>query len=123
MDRNQGHNGIGINTITVDGRQLRVRCGAILLDELLNAGICVPYLCHHPDLPPTGECGLCIVKIDGTEDYQTSCNLRIEKKMVITTKMEEIERLRKKAFTKMLLGHPQEDNIKTIFERGKQWIH
>jgi formate dehydrogenase beta subunit len=95
-------------TITVDGRQLEVRQGAILLDELLDAGIYIPYLCHHPDLPPTGECGLCIVKIDGMDDYQTSCTLRIEEGMVITTKTEEIERLRKEAFTKMLLGHPAE---------------
>jgi NADPH-dependent glutamate synthase beta subunit-like oxidoreductase/ferredoxin len=93
-------------TITVDGRQLEVRQGAILLDELLDTGIYVPYLCHHPDLPPTGECGLCIVKINGMDDYQTSCTLRIEEGMVITTKTEEIERLRKEAFTKMLLGHP-----------------
>ncbi|UCH08209.1 MAG: (2Fe-2S)-binding protein [Deltaproteobacteria bacterium] len=71
MDRNQGHSGIGMNTIAVDGRQLEVRQKAILLDELLNAGIYVPQLCHHPDLTPTGECGLCIVNIDGVDDYQT----------------------------------------------------
>ena len=106
MDCNQGHGDMGMTTITVDGRQLEVRQGAILLDELLNAGIYVPYLCHHPDLPPTGECGLCIVKIDGVDDYQTSCTLRTEEGMVVTTKTEEIERLRKEAFTKMLLGHP-----------------
>ena len=98
MDCNQRHRHMGMNTITVDGRQLEVRQVAILLDELLDAGIYVPYRCHHPDLPPTGECGLCIVKIDGMDDYQTTCTLRIEEKMVITTKMEEIERLRKEAF-------------------------
>ena len=106
MDRNQGHSDMNKTTITVDGRQLEVRKGAILLDELLNAGIYVPYLCHHPDLPPTGECGLCIVKVDGMDDYQTSCTLRVEEGMVVTTKTEEIERIRKEAFTKILLGHP-----------------
>jgi NADH dehydrogenase/NADH:ubiquinone oxidoreductase subunit G len=123
MDCNQRHRHMGMNTITVDGRQLEVRQVAILLDELLDAGIYVPYRCHHPDLPPTGECDLRIMKIDGMDDYQTSCTLRIEESTVITTKMEEIERLRKEAFTKMLLGHPLEDNIKTISGRGKQWMY
>jgi formate dehydrogenase (NADP+) beta subunit len=123
MDCNQGQGDMGMTSITVDGSQLEVRQRAILLDELLNAGIYVPYLCRHPDLPPTGECDLRIMKIDGMDDYQTSCTLRIEESTVITTKMEEIERLRKEAFTKMLLGHPLEDNIKTISGRGKQWMY
>jgi NADPH-dependent glutamate synthase beta subunit-like oxidoreductase/Pyruvate/2-oxoacid:ferredoxin oxidoreductase delta subunit len=97
---------MGKTSITVDGRQLEVTQGAILLDELLDAEIYVPHLCHHPDLPPTGECGLCIVKIEGVDDYQTSCTLRAEEGMIITTKTKEIERLRREAFSKMLLGHP-----------------
>ena len=69
MDRNQRHSDMGVTSITVDGRQLEVRQGAILPEELLDAGSYVPHLCHHPDLPPTGECGPCIVKIDGVDDY------------------------------------------------------
>jgi formate dehydrogenase beta subunit len=97
---------MGKTTITVDGRRFEVTQGVILLEELLEVGIYVPHLCHHPDLPPTGECGLCIVKIEGVDDYQTSCTLMVEEGMIIITKTEEIERLRREAFTKMLLGHP-----------------
>ena len=54
MDRNQGHRCTGKITITVDGRELEVGQGTILLDELLDVGIYLTYLCHHSDLPPTG---------------------------------------------------------------------
>ncbi|MBN1254349.1 MAG: FAD-dependent oxidoreductase [Deltaproteobacteria bacterium] len=92
--------------LTIDGKDIEINKGKTILEAALEGGIYVPHLCHHPDLPPTGECGLCIVKIDGMDDYQTSCTLRIEEGMVVTTKTEEIERLRKEAFTKILLGHP-----------------
>lgn len=94
--------------LNIDGKEIETEKGKTVLESALEAGIYIPHLCHHPDLPPTGECELCIVKIEGMDGYQISCTIKVEEGMVITTKTEEIERLRKEAFTKMLLGHPPE---------------
>ena len=49
----------------VDGTQIEVEENQSLLNAVLSAGIYIPHLCSHPDLPPEGGCRLCVVEIDG----------------------------------------------------------
>ncbi len=54
-----------ITRLTIDGQEVEARPGATVLQAALDAGIYVPHLCHHPDLPPAGVCRLCVVEIEG----------------------------------------------------------
>ena len=49
-------------TLTIDGREVTAPAGSSLLHAALDAGIYVPHLCDHPDLPPGGVCRLCVVR-------------------------------------------------------------
>ena len=53
-----------INLI-IDGRAVQARPGRNLLEASLDAGIYIPHLCSHPDLPAEGGCKLCTVEVDG----------------------------------------------------------
>ncbi len=54
--------------ITIDDQQLQVENGKTVLEAALDAGIYIPNLCYHPDLPPLGACRLCLVEIDGMRE-------------------------------------------------------
>ena len=43
---------MGMVRVTIDGRQVEVPSGTSILSAARSAGIYIPALCHHPDLPP-----------------------------------------------------------------------
>ena len=95
-------------TLNIDGHDIKAPKGTSLLEAALDAGIYIPHLCHHPNLPPISACGLCIVEIEGTGDPIASCSTLTEQGMKVTTKTEKIDRLRRLALELMLSGHPQD---------------
>lgn len=94
--------------IQIDGKQLRVEQGTNVLEAALTHGIYIPHLCHHPDLPELGSCRLCIVEVDGQEGVTPSCKLKAEEGMVIRTKSEAIDHLRKLSMELILAAHPED---------------
>jgi formate dehydrogenase alpha subunit len=94
--------------LTIDGREATVPAGATILDAARKAGSYVPALCDHPDLKPTGTCKLCIVSVEGLDHYPTSCNTLAKEGMVVQTRTEELQEMRR-ATLEMLLAltnHP-----------------
>ena len=49
--------------ITVDGARIRTPEGTSVLDAALEAGICIPNLCHVPGVSPIGACRVCLVAV------------------------------------------------------------
>ena len=94
--------------ITIDGKKIEVPEGKNVLDCALDAGIYIPHLCHHKDLSPLGSCRMCVVEVDGQEGVTTSCTLKAKDGMNITTKSDELERLRMLALELLLAGHPED---------------
>jgi NADPH-dependent glutamate synthase beta subunit-like oxidoreductase/ferredoxin/Pyruvate/2-oxoacid:ferredoxin oxidoreductase delta subunit len=94
--------------LVIDGREVQAKSGMSILDAALAAGIYIPHLCHHPNLPPINACGLCIVELERAEHPIASCTMQAAEGMKITTKNEKLERLRKLALELLLSGHPQD---------------
>ena len=94
--------------ITIDGTRLEVPENKNVLECALEAGIYIPHLCHHPDLPETGSCRMCIVEVEGQEGVTTSCTLRAQDGMVVHTTSERINKLRTLALELLLAGHPED---------------
>ncbi|MEE8417449.1 MAG: 2Fe-2S iron-sulfur cluster-binding protein, partial [candidate division Zixibacteria bacterium] len=118
----------------IDGRQIGFSRGENILEAADSAGIYIPRLCCHPDLPPTGEvtrvesiyqadvkipgempgtatgkeahCNLCLVEVDGCDEPVNSCITPIEEGMVVRTDTESIKQRRKEALSKILANHP-----------------
>ena len=94
--------------ITIDGIRLDVPDRKNILECALDAGIYIPHLCHHKDLPENGSCRLCIVEVEGEKNPVPSCRLRAEDGMVITTGSERIRKLRELAMELLLSCHPED---------------
>lgn len=52
-------------TFTVDGVEIEATEGQTIIQACDAAGVYIPRLCYHPDLPPAGHCRVCTCKIDG----------------------------------------------------------
>lgn len=94
--------------ITIDGRTLSVPDQKNVLECALEAGIYIPHLCHHPDLPENGSCRMCIVEVEGQEGVVQSCLLKAKDGMVIRTKSDRLNKLRTLALELLLAGHPED---------------
>ena len=94
--------------ITIDGTRLEVPENKNVLECALEAGIYIPHLCHHPDLPENGSCRMCIVEVEGQEGVTTSWTLRAQDGMVVHTTSERINKLRTLALELLLAGHPED---------------
>lgn len=82
--------------------------GTTILEAAQQAGIYVPALCHHPDLRPIGTCKLCIVRVEGCPTYPTACNTLAEDGMVVQTRTDEIQEMRRHTLEMLLAltNHP-----------------
>jgi len=93
-------------SLIIDGQKVNTFRGRSVLEAALEAGIYIPHLCYHPDLPPVDACQLCVVEIQGIEGTPTSCTTPATDGMVIATRTEKLITRRQSAIMKILAGHP-----------------
>lgn len=92
--------------ITVDGKMLEVREGALLIEELLVNHIAIPHFCYHPSLGKDGNCRMCMVEIEGQKRPQIACDTPIKEGMVVRTRGSNIERIKRSMLELELINHP-----------------
>lgn len=92
-------------SITIDGHVLTVDSGDSILNAALKAGLYIPHLCHHPDLPGINACGLCVVEIEGVEQIKSACVTPVEANMIIHTKTEKLNKMLRLSMELMLANH------------------
>ncbi len=83
--------------LTIDGKEVRAKQDMTLLEAARSVGISIPTLCHHDKLEPYGGCRLCIVEVEsrGSKRMVVSCVYPVEKNIIVTTRSEKIDRIRK----------------------------
>jgi len=93
--------------ITIDDRSLEVPAGQTILRAALDAGIDIPHLCYHEDLPlPHAGCRLCLVEVEGWPRPVTSCSKLVADGMVVHTRSALIDRLVARSFQLIMSTHP-----------------
>lgn len=105
-------------TLTIDGRSMQAPVGASVLNAATAAGIYIPALCAHPDMPPAAQrsckgesgpgngCNLCLVEIEGQPAQRNACSLPVEAGMVVVSQSKEIGAARQANLGKILGTHP-----------------
>ncbi len=94
--------------LEMNGQAVVTAEGKSVLEAALDAGIYIPHLCYHPDLPSVDDCRLCVVEIEGMEGLPTACTTPATDRMVVRTNTEKIAESRREAMKKILSGHPQD---------------
>jgi NADH dehydrogenase/NADH:ubiquinone oxidoreductase subunit G len=108
-------------TMMINGKTISYSSGETILDVARKSGIYIPTLCARADLPSTGSCRLCIVKVEGIRGYVTSCTTPATPNMVVTTNSTEIEKLRRDILELILSEHPSACLVCPIKETCEQF--
>jgi len=92
--------------LQIDGKEVEAREGMTVLSAAQSAGILIPTLCHHEKLEPFGACRICIVEVEvrGWTKLVVSCVYPVEENLVVRTRSEKIDRIRK-TLLELLLAH------------------
>ena len=92
--------------LQIDGIEVKATEGMTVLEAAQGAGIHIPTLCHHEKLEPYGGCRLCIVEIEdrGWKKLVVSCVYPAEDGLVINTRSEKIDKIRK-TIIELFLAH------------------
>jgi NADH-quinone oxidoreductase subunit G len=92
--------------LTIDGKKVRAPKGTLLIVAAQNAGIDIPYFCHHPRLTPAGACRMCLVKVEKMNKMQTACTVPISEGMVVDTVAPEVKEAQRGILEFLLINHP-----------------
>ncbi len=95
--------------LQIDGKKIEAKEGMTILDAAQRAGITIPTLCHHEKLDSYGACRICTVEIEarGRMNLVASCCYPVEKNLVVRTRSEKIDKIRK-MILELLLAHAPE---------------
>jgi NADH-quinone oxidoreductase subunit G len=115
-------------TLTIDGQQVTVPKGTLVVDAAKKIGIDIPVFCYHPKMEPVGMCRMCLVDIgrpvkdhtsgetiledDGTPKIQfgwkleTACTVPVSEGMVVVGASESVKEARKDILEFLLTSHP-----------------
>ncbi|MBA7540383.1 NADPH-Fe(3+) oxidoreductase subunit alpha [subsurface metagenome] len=92
--------------LQIDGKEVEAREGMTVLEAAQSAGISIPTLCHHEKLELYGACRICTVEVEvrGWTKLVVSCVYPVEENLVVRTRSEKIDRIRK-TLLELLLAH------------------
>ncbi|NMC71841.1 MAG: 2Fe-2S iron-sulfur cluster binding domain-containing protein [Myxococcales bacterium] len=92
--------------LRIDGKDVTVPEGTTVLEAARRAGVEIPTLCHHPRLAPYGGCRVCVVETEFRGGWRliAACVYPVESGMVVRTRSEKIDRIRRSVL-ELLLAH------------------
>lgn len=92
--------------LQIDGKEVGAKKGMTVLEAAQSVGISIPTLCHHEKLEPFGGCRLCIVEVEvrGWTKLVVSCVYPVEENLIVKTRSEKVDRIRK-MILELLLAH------------------
>lgn len=97
-----------IVTLTIDGVEVSVPKGTLVIRAAEQLGIEVPRFCDHPLLDPVGACRQCIVEIEGQRKPSASCTITCTDGMVVKTQLtsDVAEKSQRGVMELLLINHP-----------------
>jgi NADH dehydrogenase/NADH:ubiquinone oxidoreductase subunit G len=92
--------------LRIDDEDVTALEGMTILEAARRAGIGIPTLCHHDALEPFGGCRLCLVEVEarGRTLLVVSCVYAASQGLVVRTRSERIDRIRR-TLLELLLAH------------------
>jgi NADH-quinone oxidoreductase subunit G len=101
-------------TLTIDGFELSVPKGTLLIRAAEQLGIQIPRFCDHPLLEPAGACRQCLVEVTdmgngrGMPKPAASCTTTVMPGMVVKTQLSSVvaDKAQQGVMELLLINHP-----------------
>lgn len=96
---------MGNVNVIIDGKKVRVREGATILEAAEACSVIIPTFCHIKGLMPTGVCRVCVVEVKGSKTLVGACHTPASDGMIVSTHTPKVVAARKVIVELMLTGH------------------
>ncbi|MYW68169.1 NADH-quinone oxidoreductase subunit G [Streptomyces sp. SID8379] len=95
-------------SLTIDGIEISVPKGTLVIRAAEMLGIEIPRFCDHPLLDPAGACRQCIVEVEGQRKPMASCTITCTDGMVVKSQLSSpvAEKAQKGVMELLLINHP-----------------
>ncbi|WOX22772.1 NADH-quinone oxidoreductase subunit G [Streptomyces solicathayae] len=95
-------------TLTIDGVEISVPKGTLVIRAAEQLGIEIPRFCDHPLLDPAGACRQCIVEVEGQRKPMASCTITCTDGMVVRSQLTSpvAEKAQHGVMELLLINHP-----------------
>ncbi len=95
-------------SLTIDGLEIAVPKGTLVIRAAELIGIQVPRFCDHPLLDPVGACRQCIVEVEGQRKPLTACTTTVTEGMVVRTQLSSpvAKKAQEGVLELLLINHP-----------------
>ncbi|MEU9344362.1 NADH-quinone oxidoreductase subunit G [Streptomyces sp. NPDC048278] len=95
-------------TLTIDGIEISVPKGTLVIRAAEQLGVEIPRFCDHPLLDPVGACRQCIVEVEGQRKPMASCTITCTDGMVVKTHLTSpvAEKAQHGVMELLLINHP-----------------
>ncbi len=95
-------------TLTIDGFEVAVPKGTLVIRAAELVGIQIPRFCDHPLLDPVGACRQCIVEVEGQRKPLASCTTTVTEGMVVKTQLTSpvAKKAQEGTLELLLINHP-----------------
>jgi NADH-quinone oxidoreductase subunit G len=115
-------------SLTIDGKQVTVPEGTLIVNAAKMAGIDIPVFCYHPKMEPVGMCRMCLVEIgrpvrdratgelireeDGSPKIsfgpklETACTTPVSEGMIVLGTTDKVKAGREDVIEFLLTSHP-----------------
>jgi NADH-quinone oxidoreductase subunit G len=95
-------------TVTIDGFEISVPKGMLVIRAAELLGIQIPRFCDHPLLDPVGACRQCLVEVEGQAKPLASCTTTCTDGMKVRTQLTSrvAEKAQAGVMELLLINHP-----------------
>ena len=95
-------------SVTIDGFEITVPKGTLIIRAAEELGIQIPRFCDHPLLAPVGACRQCLVHVEGQPKPPASCTTTVTNGMVVRTQLTSpvAEKAQRGMMELLLVNHP-----------------
>jgi NADH-quinone oxidoreductase subunit G len=95
-------------TVTIDGFEINVPKGTLIIRAAEQLGIQIPRFCDHPLLDPIGACRQCLVEVEGQRKPMASCITPCSEGMVVHSQFTSpvADKAQRGVMELLLINHP-----------------
>src|SRR4051794_13215390 len=93
---------------TIDGFDVAVPKGTLIIRAAEQIGVFIPRFCDHPLLEPVGACRQCLVEVEGQRKPVASCTMPVTEGMAIKTQLtsQVADKSQQGTMELLLINHP-----------------
>jgi len=102
--------------LIIDGKNVTAKKDTAVLEVARAAGIHIPTLCAHEAVSRSGACRLCVVEIKKGNRTRivTSCLYTVEDGLIVDTKSERVQNVRRLVMELLLARCPESDVLQKM---------